>query len=135
MQTLRKAEQLVGGTALRALGEFICDRILPEVRAAHAKEPQIVEWLEKATITFILTATTSKEVSFVAQYPALKEILDRITQANGVQFSTRATHAAQTLLWKATGGLNEPIPFECCKLLQHQVFELSGHMNKSRIGR
>lgn len=135
MQTLRKAEQMSTEPALDALRLFISDRLLPEVKSAQARDPQVMEWIEKTTVTYILFATTGNDFANGKRASDLKDLLDRIRQACGAGLSTKATHAAQTLIWKATGGSDESTPMACCKLLQHPVFELAGHINKARIGR
>ncbi|KAF7189672.1 hypothetical protein HII31_08992 [Pseudocercospora fuligena] len=135
MQTLRKAEQMSTEPALDALRLFICDRLLPEVKSAQARDPQIMEWVEKSTVTYILFATTGNDFARGKRASDLKDLLDSIKQACGCGLSTKATHAAQTLIWKATGGSDENTPMICCKLLQHPVFEHAGHINKARIGR
>ncbi|KXS96523.1 hypothetical protein AC578_5840 [Pseudocercospora eumusae] len=135
MQTLRKAEQISTEPALDALRLFICDRLLPEVKSAQARDPQVMEWIEKTTVTYILFATTGNDFANGKRASDLKDLLDRISQACGVGLSTKATHAAQTLIWKATGASDEKTPVACCRLLQHPIFEHAGHINKARIGR
>ncbi|EME89756.1 uncharacterized protein MYCFIDRAFT_193597 [Pseudocercospora fijiensis CIRAD86] len=135
MQTLRKAEQISTEPALHALRLFICDRLLPEVKSAQARDPQVMEWLEKTIITYILFVTGGNDFASGKQASDVKDLLDKVEQASGASLSTKATHAAQTLIWKATGGSDEDTPIACCRLLQHPIFERAGHINKARIGR
>ncbi|KAM3419440.1 hypothetical protein BST61_g5366 [Cercospora zeina] len=60
---------------------------------------------------------------------------EMIQQQQCESFATKATHAAQTLIWKATDGTDSEIARSCCQLLRHPLFGNAGHVNKGRIGR
>lgn len=133
MRTMRHAMQISGPPTLAALNIFICSRLLPELRTTPTEDAVLQAWLEKATITFIMFVTSpSQGKAGRIDTSVIKELLDEIHGINQIVFSAKATHAAQTLLWKAANSLGT---WASCQLLQHPLFFHAGHMNKARIGR
>lgn len=133
MRTMRQAMQICATPTLVALKAFICNRLSTELRTAATGDTVMQTWLEKATITYIMFATSPQKGSIAGvDVAAIKELLDEISGMNQVQFSPKATHAAQTLLWKVTGDLGT---WTSCQLLQHPLFFNAGLLNKARIGR
>lgn len=135
MQTIRKAHELQPDVAIAALQMFILERLLPEVSGLHSASDQVNEWLEKASVTFTLYATTRMIGAGENYADGLLLLFDKLKNHPSVQFTAKATHAAQTLIWKATSVLDSTIAQQCCLLLQHPLFENAGYINKGRIGR
>lgn len=128
MRAMRQAMHISPASTLTALKVFICSRLAPEVRTSTTEDTAMKTWLEKATVTYMMFATSSPKVDVVA----IKELLDEISSTHQVLFSAKATHAAQTLLWKVAGDVET---WTSCQLLQHPLFFNAGHLNKARVGR
>lgn len=125
--------QISAPATLAALKTFICNRLLPELQTPPTEGDTSQTWLERATITYIMFATSpSQEKVTQVDISVIKELLDEISSIGHVQFTPKATHAAQTLLWKVANSLGT---WSSCKLLQHNLFFNAGHLNKARIGR
>jgi hypothetical protein len=128
-----QAVRISAAPTLAALAAFICKRLSPELYTAPTNDTAIMVWLEKATISYILFATSASQGQTAdVDIAAIKALLDEISSINQVQFSPKATHAAQTLLWKVASNLGT---LTSCQLLQHPLFFNAGHLNKARIGR
>ncbi|KAI5369758.1 putative meiosis specific protein Spo22/ZIP4/TEX11 [Septoria linicola] len=135
LQTARKANETAPETTLSALRMLILQRILPEATNLHSEAGHIYEWLEKATITYAMYVTTHMVTTGTDYVSDLTSLFDAIEKIGAALFSAKATHAAQTLLWRATNGPNDAAARICCRLLRHPLFENSGYVNKARIGR
>ena len=135
MQTIRKAHELQPNVAIAALQYLIVERILPEVSGLQGASDQVNVWLEKASITFALYATNRIIAAGENHVDGLLSLFDKLKKQPGVHFTAKATHAAQTLIWKATSVPDSTVAQQCCLLLQHALFENAGYINKGRIGR
>ncbi|CAK1355183.1 unnamed protein product [Cercospora beticola] len=135
MQAASKAYHTFPDIAISAMQIFAMDRILPEMASAGDRADQVKDWLEKATITCTLWA--SRQMIETGKYLSDKLLLlyDQIQQRQSEPFTTKATHAAQTLIWKAVDGSVNAASGGCCQLLRHPLFCNAGHVNKGRIGR
>jgi len=91
--------------------------------------------VEKAAVTYVLFATTADDLPEQDTLASIRSILDDVAFHTKRTLSAKATHAAQTLVWKRAGALNGDYVDDWCRLLRHVVFESAGQMNKARIGR
>lgn len=135
MQTIKKAMRLSTRTALTALKTLICSRIVPELRVAQSPDSPVHNWLEKATISYILYSTSGSSDLQGTTLEELQELLDHIVADTGARLSTKATHAAQTLLWKSSCNGGAMMAHAWSRLLRHELFDHAGPLNKARIGR
>lgn len=135
MQTIHKARRVSGTCALTALEEFITFRLLPDLLPGQSEESNARDRLEKTTVTYVLFATTQNEQPPTQTIAGLRTLIDAIVTSGKSALSPKATHAAQTLLWKTAGAANADIADDWCKLLRHPIFESAGHLNKAKIGR
>lgn len=120
---------------MHALRTFICARLLPNLETHQNDGDAAQAWLEKATVAYILFYTRQSDLTPGSSLHDLRDFLDTINGGLGSPFSPQATHAAQTLLWKASGQSDLGHPFEWGTLLRHPLFENAGLINKARIGR
>lgn len=114
---------------------MICNRLLPESEDHSATGIASLVWLEKASVAYILFHTKAPDFEPHAAQNDLQKLFDTLFNAFHSPFSSKATHAGQTLIWKAIGQHNGAHVFGLCRLLTHALFENAGHINKARIGR
>jgi hypothetical protein len=131
---MRKASQVARAPTLSALGVFLNTRLLPEIQA-DSKNQLLQAWLEKATIAFIMFATSTSAENLPNLETEIKDLLDAIEDHHNVPFSASATHAAQALIWKAMDMRDGESTSLLHETMQHPLFENAGHLNKGRIGR
>jgi hypothetical protein len=119
--------------------EFICHRLLSEIAGTSTAAAQVHEWLERASVTHVLIATsrlaTFTDVVQEEVVDELQEFLDTVATSEARVFTARAVHAMQTLLWQASTRLEGQIADRCSSLLRHVLFRSAGDVNKGRIGR
>lgn len=132
---MRKAHEVLPDVAIAALQTFILERLLPEVSSVHSVLDQVNEWLEKASITYTLYATTRMVSSGESLVDGLTLLFDSLHEHAAARFTSKATHAAQTLIWKATSLPDFTVAQQCCLLLRHPLFDNAGNINKGRIAR
>ncbi|KAK4506953.1 hypothetical protein PRZ48_000686 [Zasmidium cellare] len=134
MKTLRKACEKSCTTALHALRTFICHRLLPDIEDNSQSKSVSQGWLEKASVAYILFHTRLPTFAPATSLDDLQDLFDTISNTLQSPFTAKATHAAQTLMWKAIGQ-SSGNTFKWCQLLRHPLFENAGYINKARIGR
>lgn len=132
---MARSERVQPEAALAALKSFICQRLLPEVSGQHDRTENLQMWLEKSAVTLIMLATRNLTLPSVQAAVDLRETFDHIRASASLQFSTKATHAAQTLLWQVTNSPGDAAAQQCYQLLRHPLFCNAGTINKGRIGR
>ncbi|KAK0875733.1 sporulation-specific protein 22 [Friedmanniomyces endolithicus] len=135
MQTVNKLRRISLHSALVGLTDFITTRLLPDCVPDDAVDERRSDRLERAIVTYVIFVTTSDELPARDTAAGVKFILDEVSHRTTRTLSARATHAAQTLIWKKTGAADAESSDEWCQLLRHAVFESAGHMNKAKIGR
>jgi hypothetical protein len=119
--------------ALEAIQELVNLRLIPDVGAAMDPGGAAQDRLEKATVTYVAFATIPPAHASENTTSKLQEFLDDIANENTL--STKAVHAAQTLLWKTAGAATPDSAEQWWKLLKHPIFDGAGQMNKAKIGR
>ena len=135
MQAIHRTRQADTKIAYDSLKYLITSRLLPEVATSNESEDSVQVYLEKACITYIHFATKDPASISVAEINELEKILNAAIQKTTRSLSETATHAAQTLMWKAVGASNPGIAERLTALLRHPLFDNAGHLNKARIGR
>ena len=92
-------------------------------------------WLEKALVAYVLLATSQPSTSSQALPKDLTALLDTMRNSGYPRLSTKATHAMQTLLWKASTKLSNVDAYRWCQTMTHPAFDNAGRVNKGCIGR
>ncbi|KEQ69702.1 SPO22-domain-containing protein [Aureobasidium namibiae CBS 147.97] len=102
-----------------------------------AQSPIVQTWIEKIVVTRVWISSLSLDVQ---DHPSrLGNLFDDIAHANGIKLSAEATHASQSLIWKAATALqqlqNEDEAAKWCDLASHDIFASSGDLNKAKLSR
>ena len=135
MQTIQKLQRLSPQSALSALKTLLNVRLLPDVMPEDTPDSRSIERAEKATVMYVLFATSAPELLRQDALVEIRSTLDEVSHQTKRTLSAKATHAAQTLIWKRANALAGDFVDEWCRLLRHAAFESAGQMNKARIGR
>lgn len=135
MRTINKARRFSPQCALAALKLFLTLRLLPDLSSDGERDSAAVDRLEKLVVTFVLFATMQSGLASASAVTELQDFLDTMTARTSFALSAKATHAAQTLIWKQVGTADPSTVGEWSSLLQHSVFDRAGHFNKAIIGR
>lgn len=135
MQTIHRARKVSLETACDALRHFITKRLINDLSRDEHTEDSHFEYVEKACVTLVHFCSSNSSVADQASIDGLKEALDSVARHCGRALSAKATHAAQTLIWKASSASESGITDRWCSLLRHPLFDSAGHVNKARIGR
>lgn len=135
MQTLHHARRAKMPWVLDALSDLVVKRLIPDIDGADAESPSRVR-LEKALVTHVMFATTQADGRPSDPIASLRHLLNTTVQTCDRALSAKATHAAQTLMWKATGSSFDPAAAdEWCSLMRHPIFASAGQINKARVWR
>ena len=135
MRAIHRIQRVNTQVALDALAELTTTRLLTDVPADRDADTPLQDRVEKVCVTYVLFATTAPGAASFQAIDGLLATLDAVAQRSKKPFTAKATHAAQTLLWKAAGAAESEIADRWCIILRHPLFESAGHINKARIGR
>ena len=135
MKAVRLVRRASPEVACHALKELITSRLLPDLPTDQEPANFVHDCIEKACVTYILFTTSDQGTISVSTFDGLQTALNAIAQRSNHGFSAKATHAAQTLIWKVTGSASGDVADRWCAILRHPLFESAGQMNKARIGR
>lgn len=135
MQTIHKAKRHSTSCALAALQQLCTARLAPDLAASPQSDQTTLQRIEKAAITYIVFATSESGLSPTEATSGLQQMLDELITRSNVPFSAKATHAAQTLIWKTAGNCELSVTEDWLRLLRHPIFDSAGQLNKARIGR
>lgn len=94
-------------------------------------------WLEKVVVTRVWISVT--EQPSIEGASKLHGIFNEVLQATGRPFTSQATHAAQSLIWKCIdakpNAQHDGGSDIWCRLACHPLFANAGDLNKSALGR
>jgi hypothetical protein len=135
MQTIHKLRHIDLHSALRSIYHFIEARLLLDMPAERDFEDTACIRLEKAIVTYLFFITADAEPRANDGAETTTALLNMTQQRTGHMLSAKATHAAQTLIWKKAGAVSAEASEAWCLLLQHGIFDGAGLVNKARIGR
>src|ERR1700761_2844211 len=121
MQTIHRVRKIDVCISCRALGELISNRILPDVTAVQ-QDDGMRELMEKASVTYTLFATNFEGSSLQDLINGLEQLFTEIMNRTRLTFSAKATHAMQTLMWKAVRPGDLDAGDHWCILLRHGIF-------------
>ncbi|KAG9644000.1 SPO22-domain-containing protein, partial [Aureobasidium melanogenum] len=97
----------------------------------------IQTWLEKIVVMRLYICSLSLHVQ--DHLPTLENLFEDIATRNGTKLGPEATHASQSLIWKAVTTLqqsqNEDEAARWCSLANHYIFASSGEINKAKLSR
>lgn len=134
MHSIHKVKKVDVQIALDALQRLICGRLVQDLETAMQPE-QVNDWLEKAIVTYVMFVTSQQGREPSGTISTLLEMFNMIAQASSEALSTKATHALQTLIWKASSATDGKSSGPWLELLRHPLFDSAGMINKARIGR
>ncbi|KAI4843923.1 hypothetical protein E4T44_06486 [Aureobasidium sp. EXF-8845] len=99
-------------------------------------QPSITQaWIEKIVVTRVWISSLSTQVQ---DHPSkLGNLFDDIAHTNGTRLGPEATHASQSLIWKAVTALQQAAKEDeaarWCGLANHEIFASSGELNKAKL--
>ncbi|KAG9530791.1 SPO22-domain-containing protein, partial [Aureobasidium melanogenum] len=101
-------------------------------------EPSIVQiWIEKIVVMRLYICSLALHVQ--DHPPTVENLFEDIATRNGTKLGPEATHASQSLIWKAVTTLqqsqNEDEAARWCNLANHNIFASSGEINKAKLSR
>ncbi|KAH0162689.1 SPO22-domain-containing protein, partial [Aureobasidium melanogenum] len=101
-------------------------------------EPSIVQiWIEKIVVMRLYICSLALHVQ--DHLPTVENLFEDIVTRNGTKLGSEATHASQSLIWKAVTTLqqsqNEDEAARWCNLANHNIFASSGEINKAKLSR
>lgn len=134
MQAIHRVRSINTTCADQALEYLTTHRLLPDIDIDAANN-QYQEWLEKCIVTYTLFHTSEQDQKNSSSPTRLQSLLDAVWDRMQRPLPVRATHAAQTLLWKAAVTTELPSTEAWTALLRHPVFGSCGEINKARICR
>ncbi|KAH0269856.1 SPO22-domain-containing protein, partial [Aureobasidium melanogenum] len=94
-------------------------------------------WIEKIVVMRLYICSLSLHAR--DHLPSLENLFEDIAMKAGTKLGPEATHASQSLIWKAVTTLqqsqNEDEASRWCSLANHNIFASSGEMNKAKLSR
>lgn len=123
-----------GGNACAIIEELITSRLISEMGASQESDDSVRDMLDKAVVMRIFFATSAPSTVQTAA-ASLRRLLDIVLQEGRRELTVKGTHAAQTLLWKASSAANEAMAAQWWTLLRHPLFRNAGAMNQGRVAR
>ena len=134
MQAVHRTRKVSADAACDALRQFLTNRLLYDLPQDTNEADLDLDRIEKACVTYIHFVSSHTEADH-ASIHELEDALNTVAERIGKPISPKATHAAQTLIWKAAGASDSETADRWCGLLRHPVFDGAGQINKARIGR
>lgn len=135
MQTIHRVQKVDREVARQALVNLITTRLVDDFPEEQCETAACLGRIEQATITYTLSVSNEPSEASPGSVAELQKLFDVIHQHNGLIFTAKATHAAQTLIWKAAASSETDLAAAWSALLQHPLFESAGQINKTKIGR
>ena len=132
MKSIHRVRKVSLSVACHALGEFITERLLPNLTEEN---DAISTWIEKSCVTYTLFVTSDSQDTQNLSVQWLQGTYDAIAQALNGPLPPRATHATQALIWKAAGVNYTELADKLHELLRHPLFNSAGQVNKAKISR
>lgn len=135
MLAIHRAFQVDARIAYESLNYIITSRLLPSTPTSNELKCSTQIYLDKVCVTYVVFATKDPAFISVSDISELEKTMTAIVQRTNNGLSETATHAAQTLIWKAVGAAIPDVAEGWTRLLRHPVFDNAGPINKARIGR
>jgi hypothetical protein len=116
--------------------EVACD-CLGQLLSIRLFESGKIEYIERVTVMRIWITTSNSQTTSLID--SLRFFLDLVSSNITSPYSSAATHASQTLLWKLIEGFFNQRQYEqaekLCNLAIHPMFVKCGDSNKAKISR
>ncbi|KAH0365376.1 SPO22-domain-containing protein, partial [Aureobasidium melanogenum] len=110
--------------------DLLLSRLLEQSSIVHT-------WVEKIVVMRLYICSLSLHVR--DHLPTLENLFEDIAMRAGAKLGPEATHASQSLIWKAVTTLqqsqNEDEAARWCSLANHNIFASSGEINKAKLTR
>jgi hypothetical protein len=135
MKSINRVNTASHEAACRALGDILTSRLLPDVTSGGDTDQQIFKWVEQVCVTYALYVTQNSQRTLHVTIEWLQGAYDATSQALNGTFSTKATHAIQALVYKASTTDDANIADKWLEILRHPLFNNAGQVNKTKIGR
>jgi Meiosis protein SPO22/ZIP4 like len=128
MHHLHKLRNIDPNEACKAIDEFLTIRLFEQDKE---------EFIERAAVMRIwITTTTSTSTNMLT---SLEELLGLISKNSKGPFSSAATHASQTLLWKVIEAeisqKRYDLAEKLCRMANHPTFSKCGEGSKAKLAR
>lgn len=121
--------------ACKALGDLLTSRLLPDIMIDGELNQEIMAWIERVCVTYALFVTKGAERADHVTVDWLQQIYDATSRAVGGMFSSKATHAIQALVYKASATKDANLAKKWLQILRNPLFDTAGQVNKAKIGR
>ncbi|RMZ17913.1 hypothetical protein D0860_00134 [Hortaea werneckii] len=135
MQAIHQAKRHNTMCALTALKQLASDRLVADVADFSESNAMTLDRIERTVVTYSLFATTSNDIDAVEVIDSFHDLLEVLHRHMKTPLSAKATHAAQTLIWKNADRHGLEAAENWLKLLQHPMFDSAGLLNKAKIWR
>ncbi|KAI7348606.1 SPO22-domain-containing protein [Hortaea werneckii] len=135
MQAIHQAKRYNTMCALTALKHLASDRLVADVADFSESNAMTLDRIERTVVTYSLFATTSNDIDAVEAIDSFHDLLEVLYRHMKTPLSAKATHAAQTLIWKNADRHGLQAAENWQKLLQHPMFDSAGLLNKAKIWR
>ncbi|KAI6910939.1 SPO22-domain-containing protein [Hortaea werneckii] len=135
MQAIHQAKRHNTMCALTALKYLATDRLVADTADFSETNAMAVDRIERIVVTYSLFATTSNDLDAAEALNCFHDLLEVLYRHMKAPLSAKATHAAQTLIWKNADRHGSQAAENWLKLLQHPMFDSAGFLNKAKIWR
>ncbi|KAI7074342.1 hypothetical protein KC327_g5276 [Hortaea werneckii] len=135
MQAIHQVKRHDTMCALTALKYLASDRLVADAADFSGSNAMTVDRIERTVVTYSLFATTSNDIHAAEAIDCFHDLLDVLYRHMKTPLSAKATHAAQTLIWKNADRHGSQATESWLKLLQHPMFDSAGLLNKAKIWR
>lgn len=135
MQAIHQAKRHSTRCALTALENLATDRLVADTADFSETNAMIIDRIERTVVTYSLFATTSNDIDAAEAIDCFHGLLESLYRHMKAPLSAKATHAAQTLIWKNADRHGSQTAENWMKLLQHPMFDSAGLLNKAKIWR
>lgn len=135
MKAINRVHAASHTAACHALGDLIASRLLPDLMITGEPNHQILTWIEQICVTYALLVVRESGRAQHATIEWLREVYDTIFQVLNDTLSSKATHAIQALLYKASATNDANVAEKWLQLLRHSLFSNTGEVNQAKIAR
>ncbi|KAI7088587.1 SPO22-domain-containing protein [Hortaea werneckii] len=135
MQAIHQVKRHNTMCALAALNYLASDRLVADAADLSESNAMTVDRIERTVVTYSLFATTSNDIDAAEAIDCFHDLLEVLYRHMKTPLSAKATHAAQTLIWKNADRHGSQATESWLRLLQHPMFDSAGLLNKAKIWR
>lgn len=122
---------------LRKLSPEVACECLGQLLSLRLFHGEKLDLVERVFVMRVWITTSNAQITSLMD--SLESFLDLVSRNVTAPFSSAATHASQTLLWKVVEGCFNQRQFDqaqrFCQLCNHVLFSKCGESNKAKISR